>query len=203
MIYFAHSMQNFIIDDGISKRNYGDLLPERTDYTNDREFAIENCCEAFYPVILEGSNGNWDYALGILFANNRIKKNLNLTLLINDPQEYKNKHRNPSDFGKYIFDKSRPLRQSCGSNINIANVTSTEIRTSNPNIKLPRVPIEYFPNLKNEVNKTLILNSSFNMVIQFNKLDDVSGISAIYKFVDRRTIEDINKIKAYKIYSNK
>jgi hypothetical protein len=202
MIYFAHSMQNFIIDDGISKRNYGDLLPERTDYTNDREFAIENCCEAFYPVILEG-NGYWDYDLGILFANNRIKKNLNLTLLINDPQEYNDKHRNPSDFGKYIFDKSGPLRQSCRSNINIANVTSTERRTSDPNIKLPRVPIEYFPNLKNEVNKTLILNSSFNMVIQFNKLDDVSGISAIYKFVDRRTIEDINKIKGYKIYSNK
>ena len=71
-----------------------------------------------------------------------------------------------------------------------------------PNIKLKRVPFEYFPNLEKELNNTLISNSSFNMVIQFNKLDDDSGISAIYKFVDRRTIEDINKIKSYKIYSN-
>lgn len=204
MLYFAHSMQNFIIDDGMSKRKYQNLLPERTDYTNDREFAIENCCEAFYPVILNARQYD-SYNYGILTGHDNIKLNLNLLSCIkNEENRY---YKNPSIF-KINDYNGKPNRSAGRKNIFIANVTSTEYCMNcsgsriNPNSKLMRVPFEYFPNLEKELNNTLISNSSFNMVIQFNKLDDVSGISAIYKFVDRRSIEDINKIKSYKIYSN-
>ena len=205
MLYFAHSMQNFIIDDGMSKRNYGDLLPERTDYTNDREFAIENCCEAFYPVILKSMQYD-SYNYGILTGHQNIELNLNLLSCIKNIKKSKY-YKNPSIF-KIDDDNEEPNRSTCRENISIANVTSTEycLKCSGsriqPNRELKRVPFEYFPNLEKELNNTLISKSSFNMVIQFNKLDDDSGISVIYKFVDRRTIEDINKIKSYKIYSN-
>jgi hypothetical protein len=204
MLYFAHSMQNFIIDDGISKRKYQNLLPERTDYTNNNEFAIENCCEAFYPVILDERQSD-SYNYGILTGHDNIKLNLNLLSCIkNEENRY---YKNPSIF-KINDYNGQPNRSAGRKNIFIANVTSTEYcmncsgRRINPNTKLRSVPFEYFPCLEKELNNTLISNSSFNMVIQFNKLDDDSGISAIYKFVDRRTIEDINKIKSYKIYSN-
>jgi hypothetical protein len=204
MLYFAHSMQNFIIDDGISKRKYQNLLPERTDYTNNNEFAIENCCEAFYPVILDERQSD-SYNYGILTGHDNIKLNLNLLSCIkNEENRY---YKNPSIF-KINDYNGQPNRSAGRKNIFIANVTSTKFcrncsgKSIIPNTKLRSVPFEYFPCLEKELNNTLISNSSFNMVIQFNKLDDDSGISAIYKFVDRRTIEDINKIKSYKIYSN-
>ena len=71
-----------------------------------------------------------------------------------------------------------------------------QLSIANSLVQVNQIPL----NLKKELNNTIISKSSFNMVIQFNKLTDVSGISAIYKFVDRRTIEDINNIKSYKIY---
>jgi hypothetical protein len=145
------------------------------------------------------------YNYGILTGHQNIELNLNLLSCIkNEEGRY---YKNPSIF-KINDDHGEPYRSAGRENIFIANVTSTEYCMNcsgsriNPNSKLMRVPFEYFPNLEKELNNTLISNSSFNMVIQFNKLDDVSGISAIYKFVDRRTIEDINKIKSYKIYSN-
>ena len=195
ILYFAHSMQNFIIDDGISKRTYEQLLPVKTDYKTDFEFAIENCCESFYPTIL--FNG-LDYSYSILSGDS-------------NPYTYRcvvnNKNKNPGVY-KVEIENGIPIRQGSINKLSVANVNSEEYCTNcmyqslKPNMKLVSVPFEYFPNLKNELNKNLILNSSFNMVIQFSKLYDNSGVSAIYKFIDRRPIEDINRIKGYKIYSN-
>jgi hypothetical protein len=200
MLYFVHSLQNFTIDDGISKRTYENLLPTRTDYTNDKEFAIDDSFDAFKPVIL--LNGN-TYSLSLLTGEYCYNTSSNNYSFRNYQRRSKNGSKNPKYF-KVEFDSDgyTPNRGS----IYVADVKTYELdRRANKveSSSIKNIPEFYFPSLKKEMNNELIDVSSDNTVIQFNYLTDKEGVSAAYLFIDKKSIDDINKIKAYKIYSNK
>jgi hypothetical protein len=200
MLYFVHSLQNFTIDDGISKRTYENLIPTRTDYTNDKEFAIDDSYDAFKPVIL--LNGN-TYSLSLLTGEYCYNTSSNNYSFRNYQRSSKNGSKNPKYFKvEFDSDSYTPNRGS----IYVADVKTYELdRRANKveSSSIKNIPEFYFPSLKKELNNELIAVSNHNIVMQFNYLMDKEGVSAAYLFIDKKSLNDINKIKAYKIYSNK
>lgn len=201
MLYFVHSLQNFTIDDGISKRTYENLIPEnRINYSKEHS-TIDDCYDAFKPVILLNEN---TYSLSLLTGEYCYNTSSNNYSLRNYQRSSKNQSKNPRYFQvEYGRDGYTPKR---GGDIYVADVDLYELdRKANKveSSSIKNIPEFYFPSLKKELNNELIDVSRDNTVIQFNYLTDKEGVSAAYLIIDKKSIDDINKIKAYKIYSNK
>ena len=190
MLYFVHSLQNFTIDDGISKRTYENLIPEnRINYSKEHA-TIDDCYDAFKPVILFNPRVRGrEYSLSLLTGNYCYKNDNNLITYQKGEQ-----NKNPTYFQiEYDRDGYTPIR---GGYL-LADVKGNAFdRESN-------IPEFYFPSLKKELNNELIDVSQKNIVMQFNYLTDKEGVSAAYLFIDKKSLNDIDKIKAYKIYANK
>ena len=199
MLYFAHSLQNFILDDGLTKRKYSDLVNKYSFYKNQPNYLSEMknasiaTYDVFSPVILSSYDNSThsSYSLSILkgnpFIGNR-KDDLKSSLEIND--------RTPP----YEIDLSEDFpRRLNGSYqyISVFPLTSAIVQ-DRYGIK----PSEfYFPLLQKEFENGLM--TEYNIAIQFNYLKDTKGVSTAYLYVDKKNIEDINKLKGYKIYPDK
>jgi hypothetical protein len=190
MLYFVHSLQNFTIADGISKRTYENLIPEnRINYSKEHA-TIDDCYDAFKPVILYNPRvRGMEYSLSLLTGNYCYKNDNNLITYQKGEQ-----NKNPKYFQiEYDRDGYTPIR---GGYL-LADVKGSAFdRESN-------IPEFYFPSLKKELNNELIDVSQKNIVMQFDYLTDKEGVSAAYLFIDKKSLNDIDKIKAYKIYANK
>jgi hypothetical protein len=183
MLYFVHSLQNFTIDDGISKRTYENLIPEnRINYSKEHA-TIDDCYDAFKLVILTNQS------LSLLTGKSCDKNDNNLITY----QKGKQESKNPPYFQIEDLRGYPPSRDG----YSLADVKGNAFdRESN-------IPAFYFPSLKKELNDELIEVSQKNIVMQFDYLTDKEGVSAAYLFIDKKSLNDIDKIKAYKIYANK
>ncbi len=198
LLYFVHSLQYFTIDDGVTKRTYVDIVPAETDYTNERNYVIsESCDDYFRPVILQSVNDEMEYHFSPL-------NGAGVGKFCSRPYFY----RNPRPFNVEYY-KELPLRRCGQTNIFVANV-SLNVKQGGYNygdfrndqaIKL--ISKTDYPNLETELIGYIILNSSFNIVLNFNNLTDPSGISATYLINDSKTLDEIKRIKEYKIYTKK
>ena len=190
MLYFAHSLQNFILDDGLTKRKYSDLVKNVFNRRDDSYYREKNSSIATYdvfsPVILSSYDDSSSYSLSILkgnpFIRNR-KDDLKSSLEIND-------RTTPFD-----IDLSEDIPKRLTSHNYISVFLGVHA--------LKGISEFYFPLLQKEFENGLIINSEYNIAIQFNHLKDKKGVSAAYLYVDKKNIEDINKLKGYKIYPDK
>jgi hypothetical protein len=194
MFYFTHSLQNFIIDEGITKRNYENLTP-----------LIKKSFDGFYPVILS-NNDNTKYYYSMLSdinydPNYHFLKNFKLEKYINYRMFGKNTAPKIYESNFSVTENNYKFPSKDKDRAKIANVNFSSGFVSNKK----SIPSEYFTPIEYLTRniKSIILKSSFNIVIQLNKLTDDNGFSAIYKIIDLKSLDDINNIKAYNIYPNK
>ena len=185
IFYFVHAMQNFILDDGTKKSDFSSILNAAEsglgDYWGD----------VFYVTITEDDN-LW---CSLIYNS---KYNFNL-----DPGSYTRiKPYNEDGFNKSDY---QSLNQSRITNFlpkfNLKKSSGDEERF----IKSGALFNPIFPGLSTiqyNCNK-IIQNSTYNIVLQFNRLGKKDNSVAIMKFTDVKSLDELNKLKGYKIYPKK
>jgi len=185
IFYFVHAMQNFILDDGTKKSDFSSILNAAEsglgDYWGD----------VFYVTITEEDN-LW---CSLIYNS---KYNFNL-----DPGSYTRiKPYNEDGFNKSDY---QSLNQSRITNFlpkfNLKKSSGDEERF----IKSGALFHPIFPGLSNiqyNCNK-IIQNSTYNIVLQFNRLGKKDNSVAIMKYTDVKSLDELNKLKGYKIYPKK
>ena len=180
----TNSQENFILEDGISNRSKASLV-----------------CKAYYlqnnfcPVFINSQRDGWS-----------LDTNSNYYSLITGE-----KYNKRSDFYSYSYYPSRTLYNYIEV---IKKFGCYGDRISFKNERRKGFDIRYhfeenyikfnflFPAVEMNLND-LTEKSDLNFVLQFNCLTDKNNVVSTIEFKDVKSLNDINKLKGYKIYPKK
>ena len=177
----TNSQENFILEDGISNRSKASLV-----------------CKAYYlqnnfcPVIINSQRAGWS-----------LDTNSNYYSLITGE-----KYNERSDFYSYSYYTDNSLYKEvikkfgCGDRISFKHVRRKgfDIRY---HFEENYIKFNFlFPAVEMNLND-LTEKSDLNFVLQFNCLTDKNNVVSTVEFKDVKSLNDINKLKGYKIYPKK
>jgi hypothetical protein len=197
VFYFVHAMQNFILDDGDHKSNFETIY--KLNQENDDTFWMDifNISITKPAEFLDSPENLWCSAL--YGAKNDAYGEKNLSSLVSGVQireikPYNENNMSESDFPKYNYLQI----QNVLPKFDLNNIMEKEKRFMHTG-KLFH-PI--FPGLSTvQYNyNTIIQNSTYNIVLQFNQLCDKNNVVAKMKITDVKSLNELNKLNGYKIY---
>jgi hypothetical protein len=197
IFYFVHSMQNFILDDGTKKSDFTSILnssnKRATDYWSD-VFNVTSVQSVFtdYDVKKNSPVNLW---CSLSYGK---KISVNDSVKLKELRPYNEENMDDSNFPtlndvninsvSYKFD----LRERFDPYVKLFMESGGLFNPIFPGIST--IQYNYNENIR---------NSAYNIVLQFNQLCSEDNIVATIKFNDEKSLDELNKLKGYKIYSKK
>ena len=173
IFYFVHSMQNFILDDGTKTLDFAGISFK---IKSDSEDSGNYWHDVFY--VTNVTDGEKDCYCSLINRDG-----------LNPYNEPNSRYEDEVPYLNYVkITHSLPK-------FNLKNSSSSYDKPE-------ELFHPVFPGLSTlQYNyNTIIQNSSYNIVLQFNQLCNKNNLVAKMKFTDIKSLEELNKLNGYKIY---
>jgi hypothetical protein len=201
VFYFAFAIQNFILDDGVNKIDFTNIFTSSKVYDHYVRKTEDE---------INGYNGdNWSDIFKITLFTDRNNNIYSSSFLSRDVFKSPLKNINPYNEKGFNDTYGGNILSPKLNNLYIKYISHTidlnDLNKSKDFLYSGSLFHPSFPGLFTlQYNcNDIILNSSRNIVLQFNDLCSKDKIVAVINITDEKSIDELNKLKGYKIYPNK